>query len=299
MKRTKKYFTKFFLFIILFGCSPEVINFNFNGRLVLFSSKEKDEINVYLLNIDTNEKLKLDGLHEMQSSELLLYNGGKNVFVNQKEYNYFLKYDVLTKNKIKIYLGVQSNLLPQFVDISIQHDTLYFASDSKITSCSIEDFDIIREYNTESLINEFAVLNENRIFVTHYSFDFEKKLHNWSNLILYNFTIPEYKIELSYKGILTKCSSDGRYLLFTKALIPYLLEDSSLAIKKLDGLGQDSVKIVGESYFIDNDLLIFPAFKISNPKKQTDLYIYDLAKDQITKKITNSGNIIEIKSSIY
>lgn len=297
MKETKIFLFVFVATFLFSSCAAEKPKFEFNGRIVLYSTQDQDENSLFLFNIDTNEKIRLNEFDNIEDTKFLLYNKGQNIFIDQPTSPFVIKFDLQSEAISKIYRGTQSHLLLNFFKPSIQHDTLYFANDSKIISYSIPDSRIIREYDTDANIYDFAVCDKNRIAVTH--FYFENKTENVSNLVLYNFDNSQNKNILNERGILIKWSSDGKYLLYTKALLPYLIEYPSLTIKSLNGFNQDSIKVVGESFFIDNNTLIFPGRMKTISDSKTNLYLYDIQMDKILKQLTHNVNVKEIKSTSY
>ncbi len=289
----------FLSIILFFSCSPQKIEFSFKGRSILFSALENDVPKVFLFNIESNEIVELDKFNDISESKFLLYNQGQNCLIDQQTAPYFIEYNIILDKSVKIYRADHPHFLLNFFKSSIRHDTLYFARDSKILSYSILNSKIVREFDTEGFVYEFAIRNGDKVAVTHYSSDLENKIENLSNLILYDFKDSHNNIDLKCKGILPKWSDDGKYLLFTKALIPYLLEYPSLVIDSLEGFKQDSIKVVGESFFVDNNTIVFPGRLIETSDLKTNLYLYNIQNDKIIQKLEFDLDVKEIKSTNY
>jgi dipeptidyl aminopeptidase/acylaminoacyl peptidase len=289
----------FLSIILFFSCSPQKTGFSFKGRTILFSAFENDVPKIFLFNIDSNEIIELERFNDITDSKFLLYNQGQSCLIDQQTASYYIEYDIMLDESSEIHRGDNPHFLLNFFKSSIRHDTLYFASDSKIISYSILDSKIVREFDTEGFVYEFAIRNEDKVVVTHLATDLESKTENLSNLILYDFNNSSNKIDLKSRGILSKWSNDGKYLLFTKSLIPYLLEYPSLVVDTLKGFNQDSIKVVGESFFADNNTIIFPGRLNKTSELKTDLYLYNIQNDKIIQKLELNLNVKEIKSTNY
>jgi hypothetical protein len=291
----------FLLICLMFPhCSGQDINFNFSGRKVLYSNKTDRSIELILLNIDTGEELKIRDFDEIEGSSFILYNDGKNILVDSySATGYVYVYDILKDDITKIDFHKKNSKMYRFTDASILNDTLYFASENKIFVHSLQNFNLINEYITDSDISEFAVYNTNMIAITHREVDQTTLM--LSEVSLYNFKDNERSI-LPTGGTLLKWSKNRKYLMFLAGLfIPTIMEYPSLNKHTIMDFEKDSIDFFREIFFIDDNTLIFAGGKFSTYEYEykTNLYLYDIANNEIIKQLTNTETEKEIKSTIY
>jgi hypothetical protein len=252
-----------------------------------------------LLNVDTGEQLELEYFDEVEQTSFHLFNQGKTIFADPNNSSFFLTYDIFEKEGTKIYHRQQSELTLEYFDICIFNDTLYYCSGSKIISSSLDDLDILKEFNTDSIIFDFEVFARGKFAVIYSSFNSEEKHLDFSNIIIYDFTKPVPKKDLSNMGMRIKSSNSGKYLYFRNGKKHFLYTISSSNIKELRGFERDSINVLGQAYFIDENNLIFIGQKNGENLDSKNLYFYNLETDEISKQIFGNGAIAEIKSTYY
>ena len=286
--------------ILLLGCKADKIIFQFEGREVLFSAKEGKITKLILMNIDTGKQIELNYFDKVEESSFHLYDQGKKIFVDPHNSSFFIIYDIHENDGTKIYHKQQSELTLDYFDSCIYDDTLYTCGDTRITSYSLKDYNIIKEYNTNSEIFDFEVIAPEQFAVIHSFFNSKEQVMDFSNIVLYDFINSIHKKDLNIKGMMIKSSRDGRYLYFVGSEAYYLYSISDSTMRELKGFNQDSIKVHYEiACFINNDTLIFAGESKEQDKDFVDLYLYDLNNDQISKRLTYSGIIDEIKDTYY
>lgn len=298
IRRAKILFASAFVIIVFYSCNNQTINFNFSGRKVLYINEFEEKSELVLLNIDTNEELKFDKFEEIELSDFLLYNDGKNIFVNSygvdSKGDVFI-YEVLKDDKIKI--DYRANDMAGFISINIFNNNFYFGRLNKIYAYSLSDFKLFKEYTTDSWIAQFAVYDENLFTVNYNIYDDEHNGYRPSNIYLYDFKNISRK-EIPYRALLYEWSKDRKKLLFNSRG-PKILEYPSLIVKPIDIIDKDSLEIYGQMNFVGNDEIIFTGFKKGgNHFEETDLYILNLNTEKI-EQITNTKSLKEIKSTSY
>jgi hypothetical protein len=292
--------TIIFILIAASGCQSQNINFNFSGREVLFSDEFEGKNELILLNLDTKEEIKFDNFNGIDPSGFLLFNDGKNIFVNSYDVGSngsIYIYDVLLDKKKEIDIHSKNNEMAGFTSVNICDSNFYFASLNKIFAHSLYNFELLREYTTDSLISKFSVYDNDLIAIVYNIYDNEHNGYRPSNIYLYDFKNKTSK-EIPYLSVLYGWSKDRKKLLFNSRG-PKILEYPSLVVKPIDAIDKDSLKIYGQMNFVGNDEIIFAGFKKGgNHFEETNLYILDLKTEKI-KQITNTNTPKEIKSTDY
>ena len=286
--------------LVFCSCKGQIINFNFSGRKVLYSNEFEGKRELVLLNLDTKEEIKLENFDEIGPSGFLLFNDGKNIFVNS--YNVgstggVFIYDVLKDYVIEINIHSKNNEMAGFTSVNIYDSNFYFASVNKIFAHSLNDFELVKEYTTDSLIAQFAVYDEDIIAVNYSIYDDEHKGYGLSSIYLFDFKNESSK-EIPYRALLYGWSNDRKKLLFNSKG-PKILEYPSLIVHPIDAIEKDSLEIYSWMRFVGNDEIIFAGYKKGGDHyKSTNLYLLNLKSEKI-EQITNSDSPKEIKSACY
>jgi hypothetical protein len=285
-----------FILILNFGCQSQSVNFNFSGRKVLYTNESHSKHDLILLNVDTKEEILFDDFDEVERSNFILYNDGKNIFVDS--YNSTGKvfiYDVVENNETEI--DYQSYDIAGFESVNIFNNNFYFGSQKNIYSYSLSDLKLFREYSTDSLISQFVVYNEDLIAVNYSIYD---DVHNGigpSSIYLKDFKNNSSK-EIPYLALLYDLSLDKQKFLFNSRG-PKIMDYPSLIVHPIDVIGKDSLEIYSWMRFIGKDEIIFAGFKKGEDRyESTNIYLLNLITDKIDQ-ITNTKTMKEIKSTIY
>ena len=294
--KIKILFVSAFIIFVFYSCNSQTVNFNFTGRKVLYSNELEAKRELVLLNIDTKEEIKFDDFDEIERSSFLLFNDGKNIFVDSYDATgkVFI-YNVLKNDKTEI--DYQAKGLAGFISVNIFNSNFYFARLNKIYAYSLSDFKLFKEYTTDSLIAQFAVYDEDLIAVVYSIYDNDHKAYGYSNVYLYNFKDKSSK-EIPYRALLYSWSNDRKKLLFNSKG-PKILEYPSLIVHPVDAIEKDSLEIYSWMRFVGNDEIIFAGYKKGGDHyKSTNLYLLNLKSEKI-EQITNSDSPKEIKSACY
>ncbi|HSW56163.1 MAG TPA: hypothetical protein VLH59_13850 [Ignavibacteriaceae bacterium] len=288
--------TILFILILISGCQSKNVKFSFSGRKVLYSDQFQGNRVLILLNLDTKEELLFDDFDEVERSDFILYNDGKNIFVDS--YNATGKvfiYGVVKKSETEI--DYQSYGIANFNNVKIFNNNFYFASQKNINSYSLSDLKLIREYNADSLIAQFEVYNEDLFAVNYSIYDDEHNGIRPSSIYIKDFKNKSSK-EIPYLALLYDLSLDKQKLLFNSRG-PKIMYYPSLVVHPIDAIEKDSLEIYSWMRFVGKDELIFAGFKKGkDPYESTNLYLLHLVTNKI-ERITNSKTVKEIKSTIY
>jgi len=290
----KTSFTIFFVLILVTGCKSQNINFNFSGKKVLYSENIQGKIELVLLNLDTNEKIKFNNFDEVEGSTYILFNEGKKIFVS--EYNSTGKvyiYDILKNAKIEIDIHSKNSDMSDFSEINISNNYFYFASHNKIFAHSLVDFSLVKEYTVDSLISQFSVHDKDLMAITYSDFDLDTKCLSISNIYLYNFK-DNTKKEIPFRAYLCDWSNNGEKLLFN-SIGPKTMDYPTFEIHSIN---IDSLEYLIDMSFIANDEIIFSGYRSGEDFNSTNLYLLNLKSKKIIQ-ITNSDTRKEIKSTNY
>lgn len=285
--------------VLLLGCKAQKITFELKGRNTLISMKEGQESKLLLLNIDTEEQIEVNYFDKINKFSFQLFNQCNNIFVDPHNSSYFINYEIVEKDAKKIYYSEQNKFPLQEYNFCVYNDTIYVSNESKIISYALSNFQMIREFKTDLNIYEFDVIAENKFVVVGYFFNNESTDILFSDLMIYDYNIPFQKSDLSIEGHRIKSSRSGKYFYFRNGRQHYLYLVQKSLVKQLGGLGNDSLNVVGQAYFIDENSLIFVGQKKGESHESRSLYLYNLETDNIYRQNFGEGAIEEIKSTYY
>ena len=293
-----KYIVLYFTLISLCSCRGQNVKFNFSGRKVLYSDISERKSELVLLNLDTNEKITFDKFDEVELNNYILFNNAKNILVdgyNSRSGKVYI-YDIIQNKSIDIDINSKNNEMSGFYNVSICGNNFYFNSDNKIFAHSLEDFSLLKIYNTDSDILQFAVYDSNLIAVIHSKFEEDENRDTVSNMYLYDFINKEKK-EIPYQAYPLDWSKDRKNLLFLCGGLK-IMEYPACIVYPLDSLQNYSLSNPMGIHFISNNEIIFSGYQKGKENNSTNLYILDL-KSNKTRQITNSNTEKEIKSTCY
>ncbi len=286
------------IFFILFfsqSCANQQINFDFSGRKVLYTDIIGGEDKLILFNIDTDKKLEIDNLEEIQSNLYSLYNNGEEIIVNSfHKDGEIYNYNILKKEKNKLNIPFKRDLLITSCHTSTNNKFLYISFNNRIFQYSTNDFSLVKDYSIDSTIFQLEVNNQNTIAYVYPYFE------------NYSFGVSEIHISdlhnaitqvLPYRGYIYGWSKNSNNLLIKSGGIK-IINYPALTVKEIDFPSLDSLVIFRSINFISDTEIIFSAFKKNEDLSKTNLYILNWENNEI-KQLTNSNSQKEIKSSFY
>jgi hypothetical protein len=299
MKKSKVVLFLTLTIILLFGCKAEKVTFELKGCNALVSINEGQEAKLLLLNIDTEKQLEINYNDNINKSSFQLFNQCNNIFVDPHNSSYFINFKIAERDAEKVYYHEQNEFPLQEYNTCIYNDIIYVSNESKIISYALSNFQIIKEFETDLNIYEFDVIAENKFVVVGYFFANESSNIQFSDITIYDYNIPFQKSNLSIQGHRIKSSRSGNYFYFRNGVQHYLYIVQKSITKQLGGLSSDSLNVIGQAYFIDENSLIFVGQKNGEILDSRSLYLYSLETDKIFRQIFRDGSIEEIKSTYY
>jgi Tol biopolymer transport system component len=286
--------------VLFYSCNERAIKFNFSGKKVLYSDKIERKHELVLLNLDTKEEIRFDNFEGIDPSGFLLFKEGRSIFV--ENYNFgsagrVFIYDVLKDAEIEIDIHSKNNEMAGFSNVNIYNKNFYFTSENKIFAHSLNDFTLVKEYTTDSVIAQLAVYNEDLFAIVYDVYDNEHDAYGYSSTYLYDFN-NKTKTEIPYRAGLYDWSNDRKKLLFN-ARGPKIMDYPSMEVHPIEAIEKDSLEIYSWMKFVGNDEIAFTGFrKGGNHFESTNLYLLNLQTEKI-EQITFSNTPKEIKSASY
>ena len=288
----------------LFGCLNRPIDFNFKGKSILYVEQDIMHRSLIYYNFSNHTEYRISDINPWDYGEFQLIdsNGKIAAFRLLENDNVLTLIDLKSNTISKLAINNLLSLDPvcQLGGITANNDSVLVLSGStkNIYVYSLKEKKLLTKINLlnygirEGITHRICCSSHNVLTGMCDYKDESIKYSNYSTLFVYdikNKIFQKLKLPHYYVG---NWSPDGtKITICDSAYVPSLIYYPEVKIKKLAEMFPDSLTVTSESFFIENNTLIFLAKKSAEPEKEypeTQLYMLSFDEKPNIKQLTST-----------